>query len=455
MPEVVRIPVRLDCAGIDLTHPVDRMPPATFPLLSNIRTVEEGRIESRPGYGLYDASASAPKLLHSIRRLNDPDESFAPAGYVNVVGNGTIIEAGVENTLTQIDSGYSGNPLSLITFRPEQSPESWMYAYDQNKQIKVRPDGVTRPIGVAPPNKGPSIDYGPPANVDIAAAQNDTGWSYSGAFGTQDRTASSSPVIDAILYNFGSTGWCCIAVTITNGYNFQWAASRMKILLGGAAGGVGTVNTSGTGVTFETGVPFNTGWTGSIVINGVSYPISSVGSTTSITLSGATANDTAAVLAGDLFFFNRTGAATDISFLTFSGYVPCEVPVQFRSTANVTATAGGQVTIPLSIPLNSSSGQSLNLSGPIVAGQTVTGIGSHRAGCLFPSESFFLAMPRLPSYSPFVSSEHMNEEVGVSMRTAYGPLGVGSNQFKMGSDVLCGATMCQDYGMRLCFPIAS
>ena len=286
MPEVVRIPVRLDCAGIDLTHPVDRMPPSTFPLLSNIRTVEEGRIESRPGYGLYDASASAPKLLHSIRRLNDPDESFAPAGYVNVVGNGTIIEAGVENTLTQIDSGYSGNPLSLIAFRPEQSPESWMYAYDQNKQIKVRPDGVTRPIGVAPPNKGPSIDYGPPANVDIAAAQNDTGWSYSGAFGTQDRTAGSSPVIDAILYNFGSTGWCCIAVTITNGYNFQWAASRMKILLGGAAGGVGTVNTSGTGVTFETGVPFNTGWTGSIVINGVSYPISSVGSTTSITLSG-------------------------------------------------------------------------------------------------------------------------------------------------------------------------
>ncbi len=95
------------------------------------------------------------------------------------------------------------------------------------------------------------------------------------------------------------------------------------------------------------------------------------------------------------------------------------------------------------------------VSNPLVAGLTATGIGSHRAGCIYAEESFFLAMPRLPSYSPFVSSEHVNEEVGVSMRTAYGPLGVGSNQFKMGSDLLFGATMCQDYGMRLCFPVAS
>ena len=176
---------------------------------------------------------------------------------------------------------------------------------------------------------------------------------------------------------------------------------------------------------------------------------------TSMTFSGATINDPVAVLSGDMFSFVRAGLSTDPYFTTFSGYVPSEVPVQFRSTANVAADGSGHVTIPVSIVYNWAGGQNLNLSNPLVANLTATGIGSHRAGCIYNEESFFLAMPRLPSYSPFVSSEHVNEEVGVSMRTAYGPLGVGSNQFKMGSDLLFGATMCQDYGMRLCFPVAS
>lgn len=234
MPNVIRIPIRMDCSGINLSVPVDRMPPGSFPLLSNVRVIEEGRIEGRPGYSLYDNSASAPKLLHTVRRLNDPDQSFAPGGYTNVVGNGTIIEAGPEGTLTQIDTGYSGDPLSLITFRPEQSPESWMYAYDKNKQVKVRPDGVTRPIGFAPPTSAPLIEYGAPAQADILSGQSSSGWAVTSpaTVATADRT-QGGVTISTIIYNSGTPGWCCM---VPSANTSAWAGARMAIVLNFGAG---------------------------------------------------------------------------------------------------------------------------------------------------------------------------------------------------------------------------
>src|SRR5689334_13013972 len=121
MPEIFRQPFRFDCSrGIDLVSPIDRMPPGGFPYLFNVRVVEEGRIESRPGYTSLLDLAENP---NSIRRLNDPDHSFASAGYTWVGGAGTKLYAGPTGGYAEIDSGYSGSPLSLISFRPDQAPE--------------------------------------------------------------------------------------------------------------------------------------------------------------------------------------------------------------------------------------------------------------------------------------------------------------------------------------------
>jgi hypothetical protein len=230
MPDIARIPLRMDCAGVDLAHPIDRMPPGTFPYMFNTRVIKEGVLSARPGYTKLADLAGSP---NSIRRLNDPSLVHAATGYVNVGGVSTDLYAGVPTSYTKVASGFSGNPLSLITFRPDQSVESMMYVYDANENIKVLPDKTTKSIGVTPPNKAPAIEYGIPSDVDIAAGQSATGWSATGGSTgptAVDRTASSSPTISSILYNTGNMGWCCINPVITNP---SWMGDRMKVILNG------------------------------------------------------------------------------------------------------------------------------------------------------------------------------------------------------------------------------
>ena len=157
MPEVVRLNVRMTSeVGLDLVHPLDRMPNGSYPYLSNARVIQEGRIDARPGYSTVNLSAASPSLLHSIRRLNDSRLVYATDGYTYIVGNGTYLQGGPLSGLGSIDTGFSGSPLSLIPFRPENSPVSWMYVYDGDKLVKVRPDLTVRPVGVTPPTSAPS-----------------------------------------------------------------------------------------------------------------------------------------------------------------------------------------------------------------------------------------------------------------------------------------------------------
>lgn len=216
--------------GLDLVHPVDRQPPGAFPVEINTRVVEEGRLEARPGYSLYDGTAPNP---HSMRRLNDPDDSVSASGYTNIVGSGISLFAGPQGSLVPVDVGYSGNPLSLLRFRPDQSPETWMYVYDQNKSAKVNPAGVVQPIGVPPPAgyPGGSLTYGPPASVDASTGQSTSGWSGAGTAGspTLGHRIATDYTIQTILYDSGTSGWCVI-IPVGTLVPAAWG-NRMKAIL--------------------------------------------------------------------------------------------------------------------------------------------------------------------------------------------------------------------------------
>lgn len=127
---------RLDFHGIDLVHPVDQIPNGRVPMAINIRAYKKLAIVGRNllTAALYTLAAA----VHTLRRLNDSTPNGPASGYSIINGAGTVLSAwnstiGVVNVAT----GMSGNPLSMVPFRPNASVQPWMYVADSAPQGNV------------------------------------------------------------------------------------------------------------------------------------------------------------------------------------------------------------------------------------------------------------------------------------------------------------------------------
>jgi hypothetical protein len=125
---------RLGLHGIDLVHAIDRLPPGKSPFCQNVRAYLLGGIIGRNllTAALYTLAAA----VHTLRRLNDgTNPSALPSGYSIINGASTVLSAwnstiGVVNVAT----GLSGNPVSMVPFRPNASVQPWMYIGDSAAQ---------------------------------------------------------------------------------------------------------------------------------------------------------------------------------------------------------------------------------------------------------------------------------------------------------------------------------
>jgi hypothetical protein len=121
---------RFAATGLNLAAPDDGDPrPDRFPVLINVRQIVRGKLQTRPGLNAKLTAPAGKTPWHSLRRLNDKTSST----FTYVAGIQDVIATGNAGVLTTRVTGLSGRPLSLIPFRPDQSPESWMYYFDSNK----------------------------------------------------------------------------------------------------------------------------------------------------------------------------------------------------------------------------------------------------------------------------------------------------------------------------------
>lgn len=206
---------RFFCLGMDLNRPVDELKQLKYALLKNVRAYQTGRLEARKGLTKIGEVSGA---VHSIRRLNVPRTS----NWTRVIGSGANLSLG-QSSFTQIDTGYSGNPLALVPYRPSQSPDPWMYVMDSARQRKVNVDGSLHFVGLPPPTLPPvagrdSTSGSVPFKEVFPAQMYSSGWASGPAFvgdvsGGKFLVAS----LNTILYDSGTTGWCTIQPGVMTG----------------------------------------------------------------------------------------------------------------------------------------------------------------------------------------------------------------------------------------------
>src|SRR5260370_20339839 len=119
--------------------------PSLYAILRNARLHTQQWIVPRGGLVSVSGAPFDQLNVHSAKRLNDSLANLFPRVY----GSGTKLYLS-EGTLA-IDTGFSGNPFTMFAFRPEGSPQPWMYVADSNKLRKVRSDGLVHSVAIEPP----------------------------------------------------------------------------------------------------------------------------------------------------------------------------------------------------------------------------------------------------------------------------------------------------------------
>lgn len=214
--------------GIDLRNPPDLQKPGRCPYLLNVTPdLLQGSIRPRSGISAYTVPLIGNTLpIHTIKRVNSE-----LGGYAHMIGAGPYLR--VSNTggpFSIISPGFSGNPLSIVPFRPPNSPDSWAYVFDSLSSLKYGVNSqLTQNIGIFPPTNEPKTAIIQPLYKILDDTAVDTGWVASGSLSTVGSAARVSTTVFAVLYDAGPGGWGCIAPAGGG----PWLTERSRVSVGG------------------------------------------------------------------------------------------------------------------------------------------------------------------------------------------------------------------------------
>ena len=180
------------CTGMSL-RPIDKLAPGKFQYLQNTRITAQGRIDSRPGVTPLNANAAYGQTnVHSIRRLNDSTPGASPTS-IRIVGAG--LDLYTDTSTVPIDINYSGNPLSMAPYRPDQSVDPQMYIADSTKMVKVTTSGIVKPWGIPQPTLPPTAQFQAPTS---AAGRQFTSFPFTGGSIVASGTAGAGSTVSQV-----------------------------------------------------------------------------------------------------------------------------------------------------------------------------------------------------------------------------------------------------------------
>lgn len=177
--------------------------------------------------------------------------------------------------------------------------------------------------------------------------------------------------------------------------------------------------------------------------------------TTTGSLAGATVAN--ALLASDMFqAVDNVAGFENLTTTTWIGAAPTVLPLQGLVTANSNLVAG---TITLNLRTSngvgfSTSGQTKNVDQNIVAGMKFFVVPSHQAGLIMSGMPLYMAMPEMPSQSPWPSANAFDAKSGMRIRHYYGATGIGSNLRRYVRDQMWGSTLVPEQCMRILIPLS-
>lgn len=294
--------IRLAFHGMNTVLPPDKVPPGKYVYAQNVRAYLQ---EQTVGRATQDAPAETlAASIHSLRRLND--STPASLGPTLIAGAAGVLYAGT----APVASGMSGDPISLVPFRPNASVQPWMYVGDSvyQKMLKVRSDGTCYLIGIAEPQAAPTVSSIPAS--DVVSLLGPVTVTYYNNLPSQHSTAmgnfifknasdpgGAGPLLSSNPAAGSTTGNSLIFDLVPGSIStpMEWTVYTEYL---------GTVSTAGTAVTWESGNQFNGLVAGdTIVINALTYTFASNPSNTSgtLTASAGTQSDvdySAAVITG-------------------------------------------------------------------------------------------------------------------------------------------------------------
>lgn len=193
-----------------------------FPFARNYRRYEPGQVGPRPPLSdvLFNTENSP---VTSLARLQDTTPLGPGAGYALIAGTAA---GDVYVNAARVASGFSGNRLSIVSYRPSASPQPFAYIGDSVLQYKVNADGGAYLTGIKEPQAPATVANSAQAapaiaspvfyqycyrSAAIGAGPSNpspvmlTGFTIAGFAPSVSFTASTDPQVDTVdFYRFNS-----------------------------------------------------------------------------------------------------------------------------------------------------------------------------------------------------------------------------------------------------------